>query len=182
MPFPPSPEVPNPCQCITTHALLVALVSDPKHILPPLIHIEARRDHGHHLDISNRQPNEEAPPAAFSPDRARDLHHAQAMSVSDRAADLHAPSDDFERVARGLAHEAGDAAGEELRPAGELGGLAAVAVGARDGGVGGETRVAEEIVHEVVREEGEAGVGEHTPERGDEAAVEVGEAVVRDGA
>ena len=51
--------------------------------------------------------------------------------------------------------------------------------GVGDGGVGGDGRVAEPVGCGVVREEGHAGVWQHAPERGGEAAVEVGEAGAR---
>jgi hypothetical protein len=85
-------------------------------ILQPLIHIKARRKHRHDLDVSNRQPDKETLESPLEIYPLRDFGNANAMTVANHAADLHAPPNHLEGVGYCLRDEACAAAGAELRP------------------------------------------------------------------
>ncbi|CRK33886.1 hypothetical protein BN1708_016291, partial [Verticillium longisporum] len=69
-----------------------------------------------HLDIANRQTDEETRHTAFPENEGRRLAYAHAVAVADGAADLHPPADDLQRVRRSLRDETSDAAGKKLCP------------------------------------------------------------------
>ena len=87
----------------------------------PLVHGKTDRDHRDHLEVADPQPDPVSPPPFFDPDPARRFADPHAMAVPHRAADLHAPPDDLERVRGRLRDESRDAAGEELGPVGQDG-------------------------------------------------------------
>ena len=142
---------------------------------------EAGSRHWNHFDVTNGQPDEEASPSLFHEYAPCHFSYTQPVAIADYTADLHPPSYHFQRIGHGLREEAGETSGGQLGPVLQLSGFVSRGGGlgtrgVRQGGVGGESGMAQQIRHCVVSEERSTCVGDHAEKGGCEAAEEVGHA------